>query len=138
VPGRNGPCYNQRTMPIPKTIIIDGSEFAVFTEAVPGSVFEATVGTNCPQGGDARGGGRTVLILEDMSADIWCRIDNRKLIDRVGRVEIVFGGDDEAERLAKGLRFAADTLEVLLRANRARDQQNQSKQGPRAVSPPTD
>lgn len=89
-------------------------------------------------GRDARAGGRTVLILEDMSADIWCRIDNRKLIDRVGRVEIVFGGDDEAERLAKGLRFAADTLEVLLRANRARDQQNQSKQGPRAVGPPTD
>jgi hypothetical protein len=53
-----------------------------------------TVGTNCPRGGDAGHGGRTVIILDSAngSTEMHCTQHH-------GTVELVFRGDTECETL---------------------------------------
>ena len=69
-----------------------------------------TVGTNCPQGGDAGYGGRTVLSLEDRGGTSWGIKTDEKLFESPQKIEIVFGGDDECENLISALEFAVTEL----------------------------
>jgi hypothetical protein len=67
-------------------------------------------GTNCPQGGDSGHGGRTVFRLsDDGSTTMSVRINGRR-VKNVQTIEIVLGGDSEAETFIEALEFAARIL----------------------------
>ena len=73
-------------------------------------ILKVEVGTNCPQGGDSGHGGRTVLRLIDQAAtDMEVSVDGSPL-KSAGTIEIVLGGDCEAECFIEALEFAARTL----------------------------
>jgi hypothetical protein len=92
---------------------IDGSSVkTIKREFVSANILRITVGTNCPQGGDAGHGGRTIVVLEDTgSTDMRCA-------QLPGGVELVFGGDAECETLISALEFAAETLRNMQTENR--------------------
>ena len=83
------------------------------------------VGTNCPRGGDAGHGGRTIIRLVDeggtsMSVRIKPAYSGKLEEGReipVDSIEIIFGGDAEAEVIAQLLKFAGETLERQLWLN---------------------
>ena len=66
-------------------------------------------GTNCPQGGDSGHGGRTVFRLSNGCGDMRISVDGRK-IEGAERIEIILGGDSEAQTFVNALEFAADIL----------------------------
>ncbi len=67
-------------------------------------------GTNCPQGGDAGHGGRTVFRIFDNGATNIEVSLNEETAREVRSVEIILGGDCEAECFAEALEFAARTI----------------------------
>ena len=73
-------------------------------------ILKVEAGTNCPQGGDSGHGGRTVFRLTDLSAtDMSVRLNDGKPI-QVEKVELLFGGDCEAECFIESLEFAIRVL----------------------------
>jgi hypothetical protein len=82
---------------------------------VSANLIEATVGTNCPQGGDSGHGGLTVLVLRDAAGtDIECRLlPNDR--DGNGGVEITLGGDTECETFADALIWAGEVLKAQMK-----------------------
>lgn len=84
------------------------------------NVLRVSAGTTCPKGGDSGHGGRTVLILENLSGDFRCGV-NGAPPSYASKIEIVAGGDTEFDTFLQGLEFAVDTLRLLSRANGARD-----------------
>lgn len=80
------------------------------TLACSANILNVSVGTNCPQGGDAGHGGRTMLRLIDEAGTAWrVTVDGKTTVDP-GTIEIVLYGDCEAETFAESLEFAAKTL----------------------------
>ena len=79
---------------------------------------EVTVGTNCPQGGDAGNGGRTLLQFCGSSMQV--KFGDDKYID-IENVAILVGGDSECETLLEALQFATEKLEHQLQYNRSKD-----------------
>ncbi len=77
------------------------------------------VGTNCPQGGNYSHGGRTVFrIIDDGATSLRVRIDGQEE-QRPAKVELVLGGDHEAESFVEALEFAARVLRGQLDASMA-------------------
>lgn len=73
-------------------------------------------GTNCPQGGDTGHGGRTVLrFIDNGGTDMRAFIDGEEFLPE--SLELVFGGDSEAETLLEGLEFAVEVLRSQLGKN---------------------
>lgn len=69
-----------------------------------------TVGTNCPMGGDAGHGGRTVFRLEDLaSTEMFVRV-NRGERTQARQIEIQLHGDSECVTFIDALEFALKTL----------------------------
>lgn len=105
------PVYNKQwTLPI-RTAAIYGA-----------AVMRVQAGTNCPQGGSAKEGGRTIFRLDDLgSTGLAARVvltDGKDLthdLYDVSTVSIMVGGDAEAEMLVAALEFAAETLRQQLR-----------------------
>ena len=81
-------------------------------------------GTNCPQGGDAGHGGRTkVRWKNEGGTSMWVNVvegygGEDKTIERVEEVEIVLGGDTEAETFIDSLEYIAGNLRYELEANK--------------------
>jgi len=87
------------------------SQIAIHTQTITSAnILSVDVGTNCPRGGDAGHGGRTLLRLSNLAAtDMACRIDNGPLV-RTDKIEIVLRGDTECETLIQALEFALTVL----------------------------
>lgn len=66
-------------------------------------------GTNCPQGGDSGHGGRTVFRLFDDGATVMEASVNGRPLEEASRIEIVLGGDAEADCFFEALEFAIAT-----------------------------
>jgi hypothetical protein len=75
----------------------------------------ASIGTNCPQGGDSGHGGRTVFRLLCEGGDMNVRTDLSPELQHVESIEIVFGGDAECAIFAEALEFALTTLHKVWR-----------------------
>ena len=85
---------------------IDGHRIETVTQEFnSANVLRMRVGTDCPRGGDAGHGGRTVIILDSAngSTEMHCT-------QRHGKIELVFRGDTECETLIDALAFASETL----------------------------
>lgn len=81
------------------------------------------VGTNCPQGGNHSHGGRTIFrLLDDGATDLRVRIDGQGEQRPARRIEIVLGGDHEAESFAEALEFAARVLRGQLESSKAAEE----------------
>lgn len=79
-------------------------------EITSANILRVAVGTNCPRGGDAGHGGRTVLKLSNLAAtDMSCRINDGPLV-RADKIEIVLSGDTECETFTHALEFALAVL----------------------------
>lgn len=82
-------------------------------------------GTNCPQGGDSGHGGRTVFrVLDDGATDLRVRLNGKAEHD-VQSVELILGGDCEAECFAEALEFAARTIRGQLGVGRSEGKEEQ-------------
>jgi hypothetical protein len=80
------------------------------TECNSSNLLEVQVGTNCPQGGDAGHGGRTLFRLTDRAGTaMTCRINDGEVVD-ASKIEIVFAGDSECETFTEALAFALAVL----------------------------
>jgi hypothetical protein len=102
-------------------LFIDNGRLVVSAQSfISCKELRVAVGTNCPKGGDAGHGGRTVLILENPNGDFRCGVDGAEAL-HASKIEIVAGGDSEFETLLDGLEFAVETLRLIVRANNARD-----------------
>lgn len=80
---------------------------AEFSDAV---ILSVEAGTNCPQGGDAGHGGRTLLRIRSVGATMECRLDGGPSVP-IFEFEILLGGDAEHRVLTKALQFALGVLE---------------------------
>ena len=66
------------------------------------------VGTTTPCGGDSGHGGRTYLKIEDLGSTDLRGINNKE----TDVIEIIVGGDTEADTLISALKFAVRELEA--------------------------
>lgn len=73
------------------------------------SFLTVQVGTNCPQGGDAGHGGRTVFRLRGDNLEI--RVDGEYL-GELREVEILLSGDAECAVLIRALKHAVKILQL--------------------------
>lgn len=95
-----------------KAVNIDGYHITVRTREITGcNLLRVSAGTNCPRGGDAGHGGRTVIMFDpagntEMEGPL-----------REGMVKLVFKGDSECETLIDGLELMARTLREMLANN---------------------
>jgi hypothetical protein len=85
-----------------------------FTNA---NILKATVGTNCPQGGDSGHGGKTVLSLENIASTdmrVYYKDRHGKEVDilEVDSVSLIFSGDAECDTLIQSLEFAVKILKA--------------------------
>ncbi|MEK4452314.1 MULTISPECIES: hypothetical protein [unclassified Paenibacillus] len=92
-------------------------------EIVSFNILGVEVGTNVPKGGDSGHGGRTVLRLYDEASTAWevsvtPEFGEEVLFDQPKSIEIVLGGDAEAQTLIEALEFAASELRKQLEANK--------------------
>jgi len=91
------------------------------------NLLRVSAGTTCPAGGDAGHGGRTLVLLEDRGGTSWgVRITSHSgqsytigapLNLDLKSVEILLGGDAEADTIAEALEFAAETIRKSLGAS---------------------
>lgn len=84
------------------------------------NVLRVEIGTNCPRGGDTGHGGKTIFrLVNEASTDMRVVVngeDHGPEDCGVGNViEIILGGDSEAETFLDCLRFAATALERQLK-----------------------
>jgi hypothetical protein len=92
------------------------------------NILHVSAGTTSPAGGDAGHGGRTFVSIEDMGGTSWgVRITSHSgqshsigasLDLDLKSVEILLGGDAEAETIAEALEFAAATIRESLNASK--------------------
>jgi hypothetical protein len=76
------------------------------------NILRIDVGTNCPCGGDAGHGGRTVLrFVNEGATNMHVRIDGGASLSP-DQIELVFGGDTENETLIQALEFAVAALKM--------------------------
>jgi hypothetical protein len=81
------------------------------------NILRVAAGTNCPQGGDAGHGGKTIFRLTDEGAThMVVRVNGEEYPADVHSVAIEVGGDTECATFIEALEFA---LPVLKRQNRA-------------------
>lgn len=78
---------------------------------------QMSVGTNCPQGGDAGHGGKTVLELTDLASTGWrvavrSKGEKAAVIDQPDSIQIEFYGDTECETLIESLEYALTVLKA--------------------------
>ena len=79
-------------------------------EITSANILQVQAGTNCPQGGDAGHGGRTVLRLIDCAGTaMQCRVNDGELVD-ASKIEIVLAGDTEKDTFTQALEFALAVL----------------------------
>jgi hypothetical protein len=91
-------------------------------EIVSLNILKVEVGTNCPQGGDWGQGGRTIFRLTNESCTGWeVTVDGVKT-ETPSKVELLLGGDTEAETFLEALKFAAATLRAELKSKALRAQ----------------
>lgn len=84
-------------------------------EITDACILETEVGTNCPQGGDAGHGGRTVFRLSDLggtSMSLYYRgpRSEKYEVGQVSEITLVFAGDAEHNNFIKALKFALENL----------------------------
>jgi hypothetical protein len=82
-------------------------------EITSANILRVSVGTNCPQGGDAGHGGRTYFKLENVAGTAMVVKVNDKEIDlsNDGKLEIILAGDTECETFFESLKFVVNVLE---------------------------
>lgn len=81
----------------------------VFKKCISNANFlDISVGTNCPKGGDAGFGGRTVLRLKN-STSLLVRVDEGNQLE-VNEIELIVKGDTECLTMIEALEFAVLTL----------------------------
>ena len=99
------------------TEVVDGQDLElVEAEYTSAPLLQVTVGTNAPQGGDSGHGGRTLLRFEDLGGfDATVLFEGKRF--QLSKLEIVCGGDCEAQMIVEALRNAADTLEEQIKDN---------------------
>lgn len=76
------------------------------------NILSATVGTNCPMGGDGGHGGRTFFGLYDEAGTYWCVKINGVMYEDIDSIEITLAGDCEADTFLDALKFAVEKLEA--------------------------
>jgi hypothetical protein len=82
------------------------------TECNSANVLEVQVGTNCPQGGDAGHGGRTVFRLINRSGtEMKCRLNDGEAVE-TSSIEILLAGDSECDTFTEALAFALEVLQA--------------------------
>lgn len=74
------------------------------------NIIKVEAGTNCPKGGDSGHGGRTVFRLTDLGGTDMRVSLNGGPMKSVDKVEILLGGDCEAECFIEALEFAVRIL----------------------------
>lgn len=107
---------------------MDDEEWKTETAGIPvkgkeitsANILGVSAGTTAPAGGDAGHGGRTLIRIEDLGGTNWgIRITGNQgefytlggpMDLQLGSVEILLGGDTEAETIAEALEFAAETI----------------------------
>jgi len=105
-------------MEIRRIIGEEDIEEAEFTDA---NIIEVHIGTNCPHGGAASHGGRTLFHILDSGStswDLWA--DGRLVVGGPHTVSIVLGGDAEASTFADALVYAGMKLKEQLAVRRDR------------------
>jgi len=93
-------------------------------EIVHLNLLSVSAGTTAPAGGDAGHGGRTLVSIEDKGGTNWgvqitshsgqSYIVGGPMELSLKSVEILLGGDAEAETIAEALEFAAETIRKAL------------------------
>lgn len=79
-------------------------------EIINANILKVHVGTNCPQGGDAGHGGRTLFKLTDRGGtSMRCRVNGGQSVE-ASEIEIILRGDAECESFTRALAFALNTL----------------------------
>ena len=79
-------------------------------EITDACILKVEAGTNCPKGGDSGHGGRTVFrLIDEASTNMRISVDGRPL-ESTHEIEIVLGGDSEAECFIQALEFGAKIL----------------------------
>jgi hypothetical protein len=85
------------------------------------NILKVEVGTNCPMGGDAGHGGKTILRLSDEASTAWDIVvkdsyGNVNTIESPKEIELKLYGDSEAETFIEALEFAVNTLKKQIKA----------------------
>lgn len=75
----------------------------------------ATAGSNCPQGGDAGHGGRTMISFEDLGGTVFNvtvadEFGREETTAQAGKVSLLFCGDAENETAIQALEFIIGVL----------------------------
>ena len=91
-------------------------------EFMSANILKVSAGTNTPKGGDTGAGGRTYIKLKDeASTDLRVRVKGRLdgdyYFDDVDEIELILGGDTEANTFIDSLEFALKTLKRQQEAN---------------------
>jgi hypothetical protein len=73
-------------------------------------ILTVEAGSNCPQGGDSGHGGHTIFRLIDEGATAMDVGVDGQTPQSAKRIEIVLGGDCEAECFAQALEFGAQVI----------------------------
>lgn len=80
-------------------------------EVMDACIIRVMAGTNCPQGGDAGHGGRTIVLIQDLSSVAMDAEIDGELHEGVNKIRLVFSGDAECRTLIEGLKAAVAHLE---------------------------
>ena len=111
-----------KTLPMGIAKAVDLDVSTVKKDFESACIIGVEVGTSSPNGGDWGHGGRTYLKLTDHGSTAWCLRADIEDTDIDGwlqprNIEIVLGGDIEAEMFIDVLRYAADQLEQQYKLN---------------------
>ncbi|QYY35154.1 hypothetical protein [Ruficoccus sp. ZRK36] len=85
-------------------------------EIVSANILEVTAGTNSYQGGNYSHGGRTLFRLKDLACTYWSIKVDGVSTNHPSEIEIVLGGDCEAETFLEALEFTSRVLREKLRS----------------------
>lgn len=75
---------------------------------VSANILKFVYGTNCPCGGDAGHGGKTILKIEDGCSTCWDVFVNGHKIENPETLTIILYGDCENETFREGMQKALD------------------------------
>lgn len=79
-------------------------------------------GTNCPMGGDAGHGGKTIVQFIDDAATCWnIYVNGNKIEENPEKITIELLGDSECETMIEALEFAAKSLRTIYNINKEND-----------------
>lgn len=82
-------------------------------EIVNCNILQVEAGTNCPMGGDAGHGGRTVFGLKDISSTAMSVEVNGVKIPDVEEFRIILSGDSEFETFLEALETSIAALKLM-------------------------